>query len=276
MAKIQSAFEAGLHSSPASVDAALLRFEDVSYGYDEDTDASVISDITLDVDRSEFVCLLGRSGCGKSTLMNVAAGLIRPRSGKVQFDGAPLLSVNTQVGYMTQGDTLFPWRTVEQNLRMPWELSARRRAAPADLSSRVEKYLSIMNLSNAAHQYPAELSGGMKRRALLARSLIYEPKMLLMDEPFAALDAQMRAMLHQELLQMVRRMDQSVLFITHDINEALLLSDRVITLAGSPSRIVEITEIPFGRERNVQELPTRRDFAELVEHLWSTLDKAQR
>lgn len=267
---------AGSRPAPAPQSGPLLRFENVSFGYNEDTDASVIRDVSFDVNRREFACLLGRSGCGKSTLMNVAAGLIKPWSGKVEFDGAPLVSVNTEVGYMTQGDTLFPWRTVEQNLRMPWELGVRRSAAPADLSARVQKYLAMTSLSHAARQYPAELSGGMKRRALLARSLIYEPKMLLMDEPFAALDAQMRAMLHQELLQMVRRMDQSVLFITHDINEAILLSDRVITLAGSPSRVVEVTEIPFGRERNVQEIATRPEYSALIEYLWGTLDKAKR
>src|SRR5690606_33906646 len=145
--------------------------------------------------------------------------------GEARFEGRPLTSVNTQVGYMTQGDTLFPWRTVEQNLRVPWELQAHKKRTPPDLDERIEKYLKIMSLSDAARQYPAELSGGMKRRVLLGRSLISEPKMLLMDEPFAALGAQMRATLDQELIHMVRGLKQAVMFITHDINEAVLLPD---------------------------------------------------
>jgi NitT/TauT family transport system ATP-binding protein len=254
---------------------ALLHFKAVCFGYGDDGISSVIENINFGMKEQEFVCMLGRSGCGKSTLMNIAAGLIKPWSGSVLFDGHPLQSVNTQVGYMTQGDTLFPWRTVGENLRVPWELAARRGKIPNDLGERIEKYLSIMSLTGAENLYPAQLSGGMKRRALLARSLIYEPKMLLMDEPFAALDAQMRAMLHQELLNMVRGLKQSVMFITHDINEAVLLSDRVITLAGSPSNVVEITEIPFGRDRNIQEVAGRREFTELVDHLWGTLDIKQ-
>jgi len=258
------------HSDAAG--KTLLSFTNISFGYNDDDNVSVIEDINLELKEQEFVCFLGRSGCGKSTLMNIAAGLIMPWEGEARFDGRLLTSVNTEVGYMTQGDTLFPWRTVEQNLRVPWELQAHKNRTPADLEERIARYLSIMSLSDAAKQYPAELSGGMKRRALLARSLIYEPKMLLMDEPFAALDAQMRATLHQELMQMVRGLKQSVMFITHDINEAVLLSDRVITLAGAPSKIVEITEIPFGRDRNLQEITSRKEFAALVEHLWRTLD----
>jgi NitT/TauT family transport system ATP-binding protein len=253
----------------------LLHFTDVCFGYSEDGISSVIQNISFEMKEQEFICLLGRSGCGKSTLMSIAAGLIKPWSGNVLFNGHPLKSVNTEVGYMTQGDTLFPWRTVEENLRVPWELAARRGKTPDDMSERIRKYLSIMSLTGAEKLYPAQLSGGMKRRALLARSLIYEPKMLLMDEPFAALDAQMRAMLHQELINMVRGLNQSVMFITHDINEAVLLSDRVITLAGAPSNVVEITQIPFGRDRNIQEIAGRREFTELVDHLWGTLDIKQ-
>ena len=254
-------------------DKPLLSFQGVGFSYDQ-TDANanaVLRDISFDVWPGEFVMLLGRSGCGKSTLMNLTAGLEHPTAGSVVFAGAPLRTVNTQAGYMTQGDTLPPCRTVEQNLRLPAELRARRNIAGGTLGARIQKFLALTNLTEAAKHYPSQLSGGMKRRALLVRSLIYEPQLLLMDEPFAALDAQMRATMHQELLTMVRRLQQTVLFITHDIHEAIVLSDRVVTLHGRPSQVRAVTEIPFGPMRDPQQISNRPEFAALSDALWQTL-----
>src|SRR6185295_14063010 len=192
----------------------------IDFGFRQE--APILKGFDMNVARGEFLSLLGPSGCGKSTMLNLAAGLLLPLAGSVKFNGAYLHGINKNVGYMTQGDTLLPWNTVAKNILLPLEL----RGAPAkERSDKLERMLGLVNLTEARDKYPSELSGGMKRRALLARSLIYDPPMLLMDEPFAALDAQLREVMHQELLNTVARTGQSVLFITHDISEAVLLAD---------------------------------------------------
>src|SRR5690606_8270403 len=177
----------------------------------------VLAGVDLRVGAGEFVALLGPSGCGKSTILNTAAGLLRPRRGEVLFDGRPVTGVNTSVGYMTQDDTLLPWRTVAANVALPLRM---RRFPKQRIQEEVARYLAFLDLEHAAGLYPAQLSGGMRRRALLARSMIYDPALLLMDEPFAALDAQMRQQLHADLRRAVRSTEQTVLFVTHDLTEA--------------------------------------------------------
>jgi NitT/TauT family transport system ATP-binding protein len=243
---------------PGADAGPLVALEGLTFGYAHGE--TVLSDLDLRVERGEFLALLGPSGCGKTTIMNIVAGFVRPRAGTVTFDGAPLTGINTRVGYMTQGDTLLPWRTVARNVQLPLEIRSTPRA---EIRRRVDAYLRMLHLSEARDRYPSELSGGMKRRALLARSLIYEPAMLLMDEPFAALDAQLRETLHRELLATVAKLHQTVMFVTHDISESILLSDRVIVLGTRPARILDEVTIPFGADRDLAEIRLSTEYLDL-------------
>ena len=247
----------------------LLELKNIDFGFRQE--APILKGFDMDVARGEFLSLLGPSGCGKSTMLNLTAGLLLPLAGSVKFNGAYLHGINRNVGYMTQGDTLLPWNTVAKNILLPLEL----RGVPVlERMDKLERALKLVNLVDARDKYPAELSGGMKRRALLARSLIYGPPMLLMDEPFAALDAQLREAMHQELLNTVNRLNESVLFVTHDISESILLSDRVLVLGGCPLRVLEQTIIPWGKERKLDEIRESKQYAELESHVRALLRQA--
>lgn len=240
----------------------LLDLRQIVFGYHNEE--PLLQYFDLHVDRGEFVALLGPSGCGKSTLLNLAAGLLEPLEGEVDFDGAPLNGLNREVGYMTQGDTLLPWASVASNITLPLEL----RSTPAhERADKLERALKLVNLSEARDKFPSELSGGMKRRALLARSIIYDPPMLLMDEPFGALDAQLREALHQELLDTIERTGQSVLFVTHDISESILLADRILVLGGFPLRVVEEVRIGYGKGRDLHAIRGSDDYVRLEQRL---------
>lgn len=248
----------------------LLKVEDLAMGFGDAPD--VLRDASVTVEAGEFVTVIGPSGCGKSTIMNAVAGLLPPRAGRVLFRGEPVTEINTEVGYMTQGDTLLPWRTVSDNIGMPLLL---RKVPKRELSTRVSEMLELMDLTEAADKYPSQLSGGMKRRALLGRSMIYRPDLLLMDEPFAALDAQLRTQLHAELRRSVSITHQAVLFITHDINEAVLLSDRVVVLGGKPATATAEIDIPFGQDRDVTNLRFSDDFVRLEREIHGHLQDAR-
>ena len=236
----------------------LLDIKGAHFGFSHEE--PILAGFDLGIDRGEFVALLGPSGCGKSTLLNIAAGLLKPLSGTVTFDGRHLTGINRDVGYMTQGDTLLPWLTVEKNVMLPLEL----RGVPAEQRRRkLASALQLVNLTQAAKKFPSELSGGMKRRALLARSLIYDPPMILMDEPFAALDAQLRETMHAELLATVSRVGSSVMFVTHDISESIFLADRILVLGQRPLVVVEEIRLPFGKSRNLDQVRVSKEFAEL-------------
>ena len=247
----------------------LLDIHNVDFGYQNEV--QLLRGFDLHVERGEFVALLGPSGCGKSTLMNLAAGLLQPLGGDVDFGGKPLRGLNREVGYMTQGDTLLPWTSVAKNITLPLEL---RRVPKAEREERLERVLRLVNLLDARNKFPSELSGGMKRRALLARSIIYDPQMLLMDEPFGALDAQLREVMHQELLNTVARTGQSVLFVTHDISESILLADRIIVLGGQPLRVMEEIIPPYGKDRVLSEVRQQESYFELERHLREVLRDA--
>jgi NitT/TauT family transport system ATP-binding protein len=249
----------------------LLEVRGLAVGFGDGPD--VLAGVDLTVERGEFVTLLGPSGCGKSTVLNCTAGLLAPRAGEVRFAGTPVTGVNTGVGYMTQDDTLLPWRKVADNVALPLRM---RRMPRERIAPLVERYLGLLDLTEAAHLYPAQLSGGMKRRALLARSMIYEPRLLLMDEPFAALDAQLRTQLHAELRRTVAETGLTVLFVTHDISEAVALSDRVLVIGGPrPSGVVHELAIPYGTDRDTDTLRFRPDFAELERDLHEALQSAR-
>lgn len=249
---------------------ALLELTDVRMGFSDAPD--VLTHTTLALAEREFLSVIGPSGCGKSTILNATAGLLPVRSGSVKYCGAEIRSVNTDVGYMTQGDTLLPWRTVADNVALPLKL---RRVPKATIKQKVSTLLDLLDLTDAAGKYPAQLSGGMKRRALLARSMIYEPALLLMDEPFAALDAQFRSQLHSELLRTVKHLRQAVLFITHDIHEAVLLSDRVVVLGGRPAAPIADIPIPLGADRDLDSLRFDNEFVRLEKQVNDSLNQAR-
>lgn len=240
----------------------LLDIRNVDFGYQNEE--PLLVDFDMHIKQGEFVALLGPSGCGKSTLLNLAAGLLVPLDGDVDFNGRPLNGLNRDVGYMTQGDTLLPWMSVAKNIMLPLEL---RGVPKAERQQKLERALSLVNLVEARDKFPSELSGGMKRRALLARSIIYEPPMLLMDEPFGALDAQLRETMHQELLDTVNRMGEGVLFVTHDISESILLADRILVLGHRPLRVLEEVKLDYGKDRNLNEIRGTEEYARLEMHL---------
>lgn len=227
-----------------------------------------LSGVNLKIQPGTFVSLLGPSGCGKSTILNAIAGLVQPSEGAILFQGKPVTRVNTGVGYVTQNDALLPWRTVERNVRIGLEI---QRVKEPERSQRVDQMLSRVGLKAFAKRYPSELSGGMRKRASLARSLICAPGTIMMDEPFAAVDAQLRAALHQQLLDIWQEEQKTVVFVTHDLEEAITLSDKIIVMGTKPGRVVAEINVTLARPRDVFELRTSAEYVELYAQLWALL-----
>jgi NitT/TauT family transport system ATP-binding protein len=226
--------------------------------------------IDLVVWAQEFVALVGPSGCGKSTILNLVAGLLQPSSGQVFYDGVPVAAVNRQVGYMTQKDTLLPWRSAADNIRVALELKCR--AVPRrEAAERVAQMIELVGLTGFERHYPAELSGGMRKRVALARTLIYEPETLLMDEPFGALDAQLKLLLLDQLQVLTRARRMTVVFVTHDLGEAITLADRVVVFSARPGRVRAVREIDLVRPRDVFTVRFGAEFARLHQALWDEL-----
>jgi NitT/TauT family transport system ATP-binding protein len=226
--------------------------------------------INLEIGRQEFITLVGPSGCGKSTVLNLIAGLMEPTSGRVTYDGKSLSGPNQRVGYMTQKDTLLPWRTVADNIGLSLELR-RRAVSKKERCDRIAQIIDLVGLKGFDKHYPAELSGGMRKRVALARMLIYEPETLLLDEPFGALDAQLKIVMHQELLRLVQAREMTTIFVTHDLSEAITLADRVTVFTSRPGRIRAIRQVPLARPRDVMRTHFSTDFATIYEDLWSEL-----
>lgn len=250
----------------------MISLQDVTKTFvSRDREIEALHGVTLEIEEHSFVAFVGPSGCGKSTVLNLIAGLASPSSGTVRYRGEPVDGPNTRVGYMTQRDLLLPWRTVEQNVALPLEL-ARRRASPKERSERVRQALQTVNLDGFEKQFPAELSGGMRQRVALARSLIYDPETLLMDEPFGALDAQLRLTMQDELLRICGRTRSTTVFVTHDLEEAIALSDRVVVFTGRPGRPKIDRPVLLPRPRDVYEVRFTAEFAELHKELWHALE----
>ncbi len=227
-----------------------------------------LSDVSLAVDPGEFVAIVGPSGCGKSTLLNLTAGLMRPSAGQVYYDRKPVTDVNTRVGYITQKDNLLPWRTVRGNVSLALEV----RGFPArERRELVDELIRKVGLSGFEEHYPSELSGGMRKRATLARTLVYDPETLLMDEPFGALDAQLKLLMHDELLRLWQKTRKTIVFVTHDLAEAVTLADRVVVMSARPARVKFVQEIDLPRPRDVYEVRFSPRFSALCERVWSCL-----
>ncbi len=210
-------------------------------------DVTALKGINFKTHRREFVCVLGPSGCGKSTLIRILAGLESHTSGDVLLDGKPVSGPGRDRGMVFQGYTLFPWLTVKKNVMFGLEMNG---ISATEAGREAELWLELVGLEKFANAYPHELSGGMKQRVAIARALVNQPRILLMDEPFGALDAQSRARMQAHLLEIWRNIDITILFITHDLDEAIYLADRILVLKAHPGEVQELIEVPVPRPRS--------------------------
>jgi len=248
----------------------LVELRGISMLYSGKTQTDALSDVNLEIDRGEFVCALGPSGCGKSTMLGIIAGLLKPTGGEVLMDGKPITGVDSTRAVMFQTPTLYPWLTAYDNVAF----GPKMRGLPKDEVKRAtEKYLELVGLSEFAESYPYELSGGMKQRAALARVLVNEPKMILMDEPLGALDALTRANMQELIRKMWLETRSTIFFITHDVDEALCLATKAVVMSSRPGRIVMEKEIGFtySSDEDVRYSP---DYIALRKEILSKIDVA--
>ena len=251
--------------------AAALTLCDVACTFANRDDPSqrytAVRDVTLTVEAGEFVSVVGPTGCGKSTLLNVAAGLLAPSAGSVQVFGAPLAGINRRAGYMFQGDSLMPWRTALGNVAAGLEFHG-----VADARAQADEWLKRVGLGGFGDRYPHQLSGGMRKRVSLAQTLVLDPDIILMDEPFSALDVQTRQLMENEVLALWAAKKKAVLFITHDLDEAIAMSDRVVVLSAGPaSHPIGEFRVELPRPRDVAEVRATPRFVELHQAIWSVL-----
>ena len=240
---------AGGPGAPRSPAAASVALDGVGKTYDADGDGDpvrALDDVSFSVADGEFVCLVGPSGCGKTTLFRVVAGLTEATDGRVLLDGTEVTAPTTDMGVVFQEYHLFPWLTVAENVGFGLERSDR---SPAEREARVDEMLELVGLTEFRDAYPKSLSGGMKQRVAIARALAVDPDLLLMDEPFGAVDAQTREMLQRELLDVWASTGKTVLFVTHDVAEAVTLADRVVVMAAEPGRVREVVDVDVERPR---------------------------
>jgi NitT/TauT family transport system ATP-binding protein len=226
-----------------------------------------LEEVTFGVAESEFVCIVGPSGCGKTTLLKLIAGLLQPTSGRIALKGSAVDGrLSSAMVFQDQG--IFPWMTLLENVAFGLEMQGVKRR---ERHERACAFIERVGLADFAYSYPHELSGGMKQRVAIARAFLADPQILLMDEPFGALDAQTRLVLQEELLRIWREHQRTVLFVTHDIEEAVLLSDRVLVMTGRPARILEEITIPLERPRNLT-VKDRPAVTEIKWHIWRMLE----
>jgi NitT/TauT family transport system ATP-binding protein len=226
-------------------------------------------DVSLEVNGGEFISIVGASGCGKTTLLRIVDGLIKPTRGAVLVDGRAVARPGPDRGFVFQQDALFPWRTVLDNVVFGLEVQGKPRS---ESRARADALVRLVGLSGFEQHFPHELSGGMRQRANLARALTIDPDVLLMDEPFASLDAQTREIMHSELLRIWRSNRKTVLFVTHQIDEAVYLADRVVVMTSRPGQIKAVLEIDIPRPRSLDVKRTPR-FIELVDAIWKMIEE---
>ncbi len=236
----------------------------------EDREVLAVSDVSLEVEDGEFLAIVGPSGCGKTTLLNIVAGLLPYEEGTVSIDGKRVDGPGVDRAVVFQHSSLLPWRTIAGNVRYGMEMQ--RRFDEATMQERTDHFVKLVGLNGFEKHFPNELSGGMQQRVNLARALAADPKVLLMDEPFAALDAQTREFMQSELLKIWSQARKTVLFITHQINEAVYLADRVAVMSARPGRLKGVFKIPFGRPRT---LSLKRDpqFLEIEDSIWQLIEE---
>ena len=249
----------------------ILELKNINYSYHTlDGETKALSDISFALTSGEFTAVVGPSGCGKSTLLSLIAGLMKPESGEIFLNGEPLTENSSKIGYMLQHDHLFEWRTVYRNVFLGLEI---RGALSAESKKKAESLLEQYGLLPFAHARPSELSGGMRQRAALIRTLILEPGLLLLDEPFSALDYQTRLAVSDDIGQIIRRSGKTALLVTHDLSEAVSISDRVIILSERPASIARIVPIAFALEKDT---PLNRrnapEFKNYFNEIWKELN----
>jgi NitT/TauT family transport system ATP-binding protein len=250
-----------------------LEIDHLSKRYWTERNASsvlALSDVSISVPDGEFMALVGPSGCGKTSLLNIVAGLLPYEEGSVRIDGKRVAGPGVDRSVVFQNASLLPWRTIAGNVRYGMEMQ--RRFDEATMRERTDYFIKLVGLSGFDRHYPSELSGGMQQRVNLARALASDPMVLLMDEPFAALDAQTREFMQSELLKIWAKARKTVLFITHQINEAVYLADRVAVMSARPGRIKQVFRIPFERPRTLH-LKREPRFLEVEDAIWQLIEE---
>ncbi|MGC5167993.1 ABC transporter ATP-binding protein [Luteimicrobium sp. DT211] len=250
-------------SSLVELEHATKRFPDGSGGLH-----TAVSDITLNIEEGTFVAIVGPTGCGKSTTLSLVSGLERPSGGDVRVDGAPVDGIPEGVGFMFQTDAMMPWRTVLGNVCAGplWRGTPKARAREL-----AQQWIERVGLAGFEDYYMHQLSGGMRKRVALAQTLVNEPRILLMDEPFSALDVQTRALMQTELLTLWSGTGAAVVFVTHDLEEAIALADQVVVMTASPARVKDVFAIELERPRNVEEIRMTPEFTDIYSRVWRSL-----
>lgn len=252
------------HETPSALNrtampAAVLRFEGISVQFGN---LPIIDNVSFDVKKGDFVALIGPSGCGKTTFLNLAAGLRQPESGKVYYKNQMLAAPNTNAGYLTQEDALLPWRDVISNVALPLEIKGLNKGERYD---RAREILRKVGLAGFERHHPRQLSGGMRKRVSLARTLVYQPETLLLDEPFSALDAQTRVIIQEQLISLCEELDLTVLLVTHDIAEAIGLAGTVVLFSKRPAAVADILQVQHSYPRNLSHVePNNEKFFDTV------------
>ena len=256
-------------STPPAAFRRKIAVESLSHAFDIDgRTVPVLTDVSLEVAEGEFLAIVGPSGCGKSTLLNIVSGLFPPTTGRVTVDGAPVEGINPRIGYMFARDALLPWRTSLANVAFGPELAGE----PADRrEARARDLLRLTGLAGFEGSYPSQLSQGMRQRVSLARTLARNPDILLMDEPFGALDAQTKLVLEEEFLRIWERDRKTVIFVTHDLFEAIAMADRVAVFSARPGRIKSLVALDLPRPRSVTAGRFGPRFQDLYDRLWDDL-----
>jgi NitT/TauT family transport system ATP-binding protein len=232
-----------------------------------------LEDFSVDIKAGEFVTIVGPSGCGKSTFLNCVAGLWFPAAGELRVSGKPVTGPGRDRSVVFQDYALMPWRTVKTNVRMGLEL---QRRVDDTTDEMVARYIELVGLTGFEDAYPRELSGGMRQRVGLARALVTEPSILLMDEPFAAVDAITRELMQDEVARIIKATGQTIVFITHSVDEAITLGDRIIVITDRPGRVKEILPVSIPRPRSGREIRHLSEYVELRDRVWSLLAKESR
>jgi NitT/TauT family transport system ATP-binding protein len=246
--------------------AAAIELHDVSLAFAGESGALLALDrVSLTAPCGEITTVVGPSGCGKTTLLRLAAGLLKPSSGRLLYNGREVKRLNTGVGFVTQDSNLFPWATTLANVEFPLAV---RGVPRRQRRERALEWINTVGLAGFENSYPSQLSGGMQKRVSIARTFIYEPDVILLDEPFGALDAQTRMMLHHQLLALWHKRRMTMLFITHDLVEAITLSDQVVVMSKRPGRVKERYRVPLPRPRNVFEIYLEPGFDDAYGALW--------
>jgi NitT/TauT family transport system ATP-binding protein len=252
------------------ITAPLIRIEDVGMEYESRGEmVRALRGLSLDVKQGEILCIVGSSGCGKSTLLNLIAGFRQPTQGRILLHGQPIKGIDPRCGMLFQEYALFPWKTIQRNVEFGLKM---RRVAATQRRTIAADFIKLVGLDGFENAYPAELSGGMRQRAALARALANDPEVLLMDEPFAAVDAMTRQLLQEQLVDIVQKTKKTVIFVTHSIDEALILSDRVTVFSSRPGRIKVSLDNDLPKPRSAAAQLTPR-YLELKTQIWESVQE---